>query len=95
MSQKQQSGKPQQPPISVNEQVSLILAHTNRAITQVSKEAELAVMKVVASVQEGAIQYGALMEKYQELKEKYEPVKKESRKESKTDTKQTETEVKT
>ena len=90
MSQKQQSGKPQQQPISVNEQVSLVLAHTNRAITQVSKEAELAVMKLAGQLQESGMRYDELMKKYQELKEKYEPVKKESQNKPKKEIKTTE-----
>jgi len=70
----------QQQQLSVDEQISLILAHTNRSINQVSKEVELAVMKVVSQSQEGARQYGELMKKYLELKEKYEPEKKEEEK---------------
>lgn len=57
----------QQPQMTVNEQVSIILAHVNRAIAQVSKEAELAVMKVVSQNQQLGANYNELMKRYQEL----------------------------
>ena len=66
--------QPQQ--ISVNEQVSLILAHFNRSNNQTAKEAELAVIKLVSQIQQQSAQYDELMKKYQELKEKYEPTSK-------------------
>ena len=57
---------------SIDEQVSLVLAHFNRANNQVAKEAELAVVKMVSQLQTQATQYTELMKKYQELKDKYE-----------------------
>ena len=68
MSQKPQNqGQPEQPQMTVNEQVSSLLAHVNRAISQVSKEAELAVMKVVSQNQQLGAQYNEIMKRYQEI----------------------------
>jgi len=60
---------------TIDEQVSLILAHFNRSNNQTAKEAELAVIKIVQQLQQASIQYSELMKKYLDLKEKYEPAK--------------------
>ena len=52
-SAKQPPQQEQPPQLSVDEQVSLMLAHFNRASNQASKEAESALVKVVAQLMEG------------------------------------------
>jgi hypothetical protein len=61
------------PKLSVDEQVSLLLAHFNRANNSVAKEAESALIKVVSQVMEIQKKYFELSEEYTKYKAEYGP----------------------
>ena len=75
--EKPETTQPQQerPKLTVDEQVSLLLAHFNRANNSVAKEAESALMKVVAQVMEVQKKYFELSEEFIKYKADHPAIK--------------------
>jgi hypothetical protein len=71
----QQGGQQQPPKLTVDEQVSLLLAHFNRANNSVAKEAESALIKVVSQVMEVQKKYFELSEEFTKYKADHPDVK--------------------
>jgi len=64
MSNNPEANGQQQQKLSIDEQVSLLLAHFNRANNSVAKEAEAALVKVVSQLLESQKQYDILKQEF-------------------------------